>query len=181
MRPVLHSGMNEINHCQETGESWATGQAKSFLPPRCRAACQSCRTNWQPLLLSNTSSRESFLPNWALSQRSNLQSFWPWRELPRTPGRRGYGLLGKPRPVIACTEHSEFSLSEAAWGPGPQSHLRAQQKQQQQQAVPSSAASSLGIPQEGRVEISTKASLPSPALTSWSLPPRNLGLLHIGV
>lgn len=83
MRPVLHSGMNEINHCQETGESWATGQAKGFLPPRFRAACQSCRPYWQPLLLSNTSSRESFLPNWALSQLSNLQSFWPWRELPR--------------------------------------------------------------------------------------------------
>lgn len=54
MRPVLHSGMNEIKHCQETGESWATGQAKNSLPPRCGAASQSCRPYWQPLLLSNT-------------------------------------------------------------------------------------------------------------------------------
>lgn len=100
MRPVLHSGMNEINHCQETGESRATSQAKNFLPPRCGAACQSCRPSWQPLPLSDTSSRESSLPNWALSQLCNLQSCWPWKKLPRTPGRRGCtDCLPKPRPV----------------------------------------------------------------------------------
>lgn len=53
MRPVLQSGMNEIKHFQETGP-WATGQAENSLPPRCRAASQSCRPHWQPLLLSNT-------------------------------------------------------------------------------------------------------------------------------
>lgn len=116
--------MNEIQNCQETGESRAGGQAQHFSTSKTRGR--------QPgrALLAVTTPVQHFLegalsPHWALSQLWNLRSFWPPRNLPRVSGRQAVQPVcqdqwrdSHPTASSACPEFSSPALFHAgAWKP----------------------------------------------------------------